>query len=171
MALMRPLSVICLGLLYMLTGCSKEEVPKTLPRVGVQQVQPTDFAARVTLTGDVQARVQTDLSFRVGGKIISRSVDVGDHVKANQVLVALIKKLALQKQATPAQVALAWLLAQRPWIVPIPGTTKLHRLEENLGAANVRLTDDELAAIAQALAAISVTGDRYPAALAARVNR
>lgn len=92
MALMRPLSVICLGLLYMLTGCSKEEVPKTLPRVGVQQVQPTDFAARVTLTGDVQARVQTDLSFRVGGKIISRSVDVGDHVKANQVLARLDPK-------------------------------------------------------------------------------
>ncbi|MFP3498454.1 efflux RND transporter periplasmic adaptor subunit, partial [Pseudomonas sp. SIMBA_059] len=84
MALVRPLSVVCLGLLYMLTGCSKEEVPETLPRVGVQLVQPTDFAARVTLTGDVQARVQTDLSFRVGGKIIARSVDVGDHVKANQ---------------------------------------------------------------------------------------
>jgi len=92
MALMRPLSVVCLGLLYMLTGCSKEEVPETLPRVGVQQVQPTDFAARVTLTGDVQARVQTDLSFRVGGKIISRSVDVGDHVKANQVLARLDPK-------------------------------------------------------------------------------
>lgn len=68
MALMRPLSVVCLGLLYMLTGCSKEEVPETLPRVGVQQVQPTDFAARVTLTGDVQARVQTDLSFREIGR-------------------------------------------------------------------------------------------------------
>ncbi|WP_132844835.1 efflux RND transporter periplasmic adaptor subunit [Pseudomonas putida] len=92
MALMRPLSVVCLGLLYMLTGCSKEEVPETLPRVGVQQVQSTDFAARVTLTGDVQARVQTDLSFRVGGKIISRSVDVGDHVKANQVLARLDPK-------------------------------------------------------------------------------
>lgn len=92
MALIRPLSVVCLGLLYMLTGCSKEEVPETLPRVGVQQVQPTDFAARVTLTGDVQARVQTDLSFRVGGKIISRSVDVGDHVKANQVLARLDPK-------------------------------------------------------------------------------
>jgi RND family efflux transporter MFP subunit len=83
--------VVCLGLLLMLTGCSKEEA-RPLPRVGVQQVQPTDFAARVTLTGDVQARVQTDLSFRVGGKIISRSVGVGDHVKANQVLARLDPK-------------------------------------------------------------------------------
>jgi len=81
-----------LGLLGMLTGCSKEELPEAMPRVGVQQVQSTDFAARVTLTGDVQARVQTDLSFRVGGKIISRSVDVGDHVKANQVLARLDPK-------------------------------------------------------------------------------
>ena len=84
MTLIRPLSVVCLGLLCMLAGCSKEEVPETLPRLGVQQVQPTDFAARVTLTGDVQARV--------GGKIISRSVDVGDHVKANQVLARLDPK-------------------------------------------------------------------------------
>ncbi|MBF4212097.1 efflux RND transporter periplasmic adaptor subunit, partial [Pseudomonas donghuensis] len=70
MRVTRPLLLASLGLLSMLTGCSKEEVPETLPRVGVQQVQSTDFAARVTLTGDVQARVQTDLSFRVGGKII-----------------------------------------------------------------------------------------------------
>jgi len=90
---------------------------------------------------------------------------------ANQALVEALKGIADARGATPAQTALAWLLAQKPWIVPIPGTTKLHRLEENLGAANVRLTDDELAAIAQALAAITVTGDRYPAALAARVNR
>ena len=92
MALMRPLSVVCLGLLFMLSGCEREVSSPELPRVGVLQVQPTDFAARVTLTGDVQARVQTDLSFRVGGKIISRSVDVGDHVKANQVLARLDPK-------------------------------------------------------------------------------
>ena len=84
MTLARPLMVVCLGLLSMLSGCSKEESKAELPRVGVIRVKPTDFAARVTLTGDVQARVQTDLSFRVGGKIISRSVDVGDHVKANR---------------------------------------------------------------------------------------
>ncbi|HEN8801066.1 efflux RND transporter periplasmic adaptor subunit [Pseudomonas sp. CM25] len=92
MSLTRPLLVVGLGLVVLLAGCSKEEAPEVLPRVGVLRVEPTDFAARVTLTGDVQARVQTDLSFRVGGKIISRSVDVGDHVKANQVLARLDPK-------------------------------------------------------------------------------
>ncbi|BBH43728.1 efflux RND transporter periplasmic adaptor subunit [Pseudomonas sp. KU43P] len=92
MRVTRPLLLAGMGLLYLLTGCSKEQPPEPKPRVGVLQVQPTDFAARVTLTGDVQARVQTDLSFRVGGKIISRSVDVGDHVKANQVLARLDPK-------------------------------------------------------------------------------
>ncbi|MCT8164177.1 MULTISPECIES: efflux RND transporter periplasmic adaptor subunit [unclassified Pseudomonas] len=92
MTVTRPLLVVALGLLSVLVGCSKEETPEVLPRVGVLQVKPTDFAARVTLTGDVQARVQTDLSFLVGGKIISRSVDVGDHVKANQVLARLDPK-------------------------------------------------------------------------------
>ena len=92
MTVARPLMVVCLGLLSMLSGCSQEESAAKLPRVGVLQVEPTDFAARVTLTGDIQARVQADLSFRVGGKIISRSVDVGDHVKANQVLARLDPK-------------------------------------------------------------------------------
>ncbi|WP_060480858.1 efflux RND transporter periplasmic adaptor subunit [Pseudomonas sp. NBRC 111119] len=102
MTLTRALSVVGLGLLCALAGCSQEELPPMLPRVGVQQVQPADFAARVTLTGDVQARVQTDLSFRVGGKIISRSVDVGDHVKANQVLARLDPK-DLQNNVTSAK--------------------------------------------------------------------
>ncbi|NIE76789.1 efflux RND transporter periplasmic adaptor subunit [Pantoea sp. Ap-967] len=92
MSLSRPLLFVGLGLAVTLAGCSKEEAPQLLPRVGVARVESTDFAARVTLTGDVQARVQTDLSFRVGGKIISRSVDVGDHVKANQVLARLDPK-------------------------------------------------------------------------------
>lgn len=92
MPLRRLLSVACLGYLSLLVGCKEEIAPPELPRVGVQQVQTTDFAANVTLTGDVQARVQTNLSFRVGGKIISRSVDVGDHVKANQVLARLDPK-------------------------------------------------------------------------------
>jgi len=72
---------------------------------------------------------------------------------------------------TPAQIALAWLLAQKPWIVPIPGTTKLHRLEENLGAADLELTPDDLSKITQALDGVEITGDRYPAALQARVGR
>ena len=90
---------------------------------------------------------------------------------ANQALVERLTQIATAKGVTPAQIALAWLLAQKPWIVSIPGTTKLHRLEENLAAADLTLTADDLATIGVALAAISVTGDRYPAALAAMVNR
>ena len=90
---------------------------------------------------------------------------------ANQVLVDLLTRMAKQKQATPAQIALAWLLAQKPWIVPIPGTTKLHRLEENLGGAAVVLTAADLAEIQEALAAIQVEGERYPAALMDIVGR
>jgi aryl-alcohol dehydrogenase-like predicted oxidoreductase len=81
--------------------------------------------------------------------------------KANQMLVELVGRIAADKQATPAQVALAWLLAQQPWIVPIPGTTKLHRLEENIGGAAVELTPQDLIDIERALAAITVQGDRY----------
>ena len=90
---------------------------------------------------------------------------------ANQALVDLLTRMAKQKQATPAQIALAWLLAQKPWIVPIPGTTKLHRLEENLGGAAVVLTAADLAEIQEALAAIQVEGERYPAALMDIVGR
>ena len=91
--------------------------------------------------------------------------------KANQALVDQLGSIAAAKQATPAQIALAWLLAQKPWIVPIPGTTKLHRLKENLGAAAIELTEDDLRQIEDALAHIKVQGDRYPAHLAARAGR
>jgi aryl-alcohol dehydrogenase-like predicted oxidoreductase len=91
--------------------------------------------------------------------------------KANQALVDLLGRIATDKKATPAQLALAWLLAQKPWIVPIPGTTKVHRLEENIGAASIKLTVDDLAEIASALSHIQVQGDRYPAHLQARVGR
>ncbi|WP_029937366.1 aldo/keto reductase [Sphingomonas sp. UNC305MFCol5.2] len=90
---------------------------------------------------------------------------------ANQALVDRIGEIAAAKQATPAQIAIAWLLAQKPWIVPIPGTTKLHRLEENIGGAEIALTIDELREIGAALDAIPVAGDRYPANLQAAVNR
>jgi len=83
--------------------------------------------------------------------------------KANQVLVELLGRIASRKDATPAQVALAWLLAQKPWIVPIPGTTKVHRLEENVGAAALELTPDDLQHINSAVAKINVQGDRYSA--------
>jgi aryl-alcohol dehydrogenase-like predicted oxidoreductase len=88
-------------------------------------------------------------------------------MKANQALVDLLGAVAKRKHATPAQIALAWLLAQKPWIVPIPGTKKLERLEENLGAADVDLTKDDLAEIERAAAAVTVQGARYPAQLEA----
>src|SRR5712692_9052553 len=81
---------------------------------------------------------------------------------SSQALVDLLNKVAERKKATPAQIALAWLLAQKPWIVPIPGTTKLHRLEENLGAASVELTPDDLRDINNASSKIKVEGARYP---------
>jgi aryl-alcohol dehydrogenase-like predicted oxidoreductase len=91
--------------------------------------------------------------------------------KANQAMVDLLARIAGEKRATPAQIALAWLLAQRPWIVPIPGTTKQHRLEENLGAFDIRLTPHDLHEIEEAAAQIEVHGDRYPAHLQQRVGR
>lgn len=91
--------------------------------------------------------------------------------QANQALVDAVSAIAQAKGVTPAQVALAWLLAQKPWIVPIPGTTKLHRLEENLGAAAVELSGDELQGIADVLSNITVEGARYPAQLAGLVGR
>ena len=91
--------------------------------------------------------------------------------KANQALVDLLGQIAAQKKATPAQIALAWLLARKPWIVPIPGTTKLHRLEENLGAADVDLTPDDLRDIERAVSEVPVQGARYPAHLQQRVGR
>ena len=91
--------------------------------------------------------------------------------KANQALVDLLGQIAATRQATPAQIALAWLLAQKPWIVPIPGTTKVQRLKENVGAATIELTAGNLRQIEAALAHIQVQGDRYPPHLAARVGR
>jgi aryl-alcohol dehydrogenase-like predicted oxidoreductase len=90
--------------------------------------------------------------------------------KANQALVDLLGKLAEQKQATPAQIALAWLLAKTPWIVPIPGTTKLSRLEENIGAVAVNLSPDDLREIESAASQITIQGARYPEELERRVG-
>ncbi len=92
-------------------------------------------------------------------------------MQKNQALVDLLKLIAREKNATPAQLALAWLLAQRPWIVPIPGTTKHHRLLENIGASTVELTAADLAEIERAAAAIQVEGDRYPPQLQAMIGR
>jgi len=91
--------------------------------------------------------------------------------KANQTLVDLLARIAAKKKATPAQIALSWLLAQKPWIVPIPGTTKLKRLEENLGAADVELTPDDLREINDAASKITVRGARYPESLEKTTGR
>ena len=91
--------------------------------------------------------------------------------KANQAVVDLVTRIAAEKHATPAQIALAWILAQKPWIVPIPGTTKPHRLDENLGALNLTMTQDDLGEIEHAVSRITVQGDRYAPAQQARIDR
>ena len=119
------------------------------------------------LTGAIDAKTTFDKSdFR---NIVPRFSP--DARKANQALVERLSEIAARKKMTPAQIALAWLLAQKPWIVPIPGTTKLHRLEENLGAAAVELKTDDLSEIGDALFNISAEGDRYPPHLQAMVGR
>jgi aryl-alcohol dehydrogenase-like predicted oxidoreductase len=113
------------------------------------------------LTGKIDTTTQFDPSdFR---NISPRFAE--DARAANMALVDLLKRVAAQKQATPAQIALAWLLAQKPWIVPIPGTTKLHRLEENLGAVDIELTADDLRDIEAAASKIPVQGERLPEAV------
>ena len=92
-------------------------------------------------------------------------------MEKNQALIDLLKRIADEKKATPAQIALAWLLARKPWIVPIPGTTKLHRLEENIGASRIELTASDLAEIERAAADIQIEGERYPAHLMKTVGR
>jgi aryl-alcohol dehydrogenase-like predicted oxidoreductase len=92
-------------------------------------------------------------------------------LKANRALIDLLGRIARKKKATPAQIALAWLLAQKPWIVPIPGTTELHRLEENIGAPSVELTSDDLREIDSAASKITVQGARYPEKLEQMTGR
>ncbi|QDE40887.1 aldo/keto reductase [Luteibacter pinisoli] len=119
------------------------------------------------LTGAMNKETQiNDGDFR---KILPRFT--ADAMQANEALVDLLKTIASEKQATPAQIALAWLLSRKPWIVPIPGTTKQHRLEENIAAASVELTSSDLANIEKAAAAIAVSGERYPEHLMQMVGR
>ena len=119
------------------------------------------------LTGKISEDTQVDKNdFR---NIVPRFTP--ENRKANQALVDLLGRFAQQKKVTPAQIALAWLLAQKPWIVPIPGTTKLHRLEENIGAANVQLSPDDLRELEIAASMISVQGARYPEELQKLVGR
>ncbi|MDQ6655761.1 MAG: aldo/keto reductase [Verrucomicrobiota bacterium] len=144
----------------------EKEVLPMLEELGIGFV-PFSPLGRGFLTGAIDENTQFDSKdFR---NIVPRFTR--EARKANQSLVAVLGTIAARKQATPAQLALAWLLAQKPWIVPIPGTTKLHRLEENLGAAAVEFTSDDLRVIDEALSQVTVQGERYPAHLAARVGK
>jgi aryl-alcohol dehydrogenase-like predicted oxidoreductase len=134
----------------------EEEVLPTLEELGIGFV-PFSPLGKGFLTGKIDETTMFDSSdFR---NTVPRFTP--ENRKANQALVDLLTRIAAKKQATPAQIALAWLLAQKPWIVPIPGTTKLNRLEENLGAATVELTADDLREIESAAARIRVQGARY----------
>lgn len=144
----------------------EQEILPTLEELGIGFV-PFSPLGKGFLTGAITESTTFDASdFR---NIVPRFSSSAR--KSNQTLVDLLGEIAAMKKATPAQIALAWLLAQKPWIVPIPGTTKLHRLEENLGAAAVTLSDADLTAIAGVLSKVAVQGDRYPAHLQAQVGR
>jgi len=135
----------------------EEEVLPALEELGIGFV-PFSPLGKGFLTGKIDENTKFDSTdFR---NIVPRFTP--EARKANQALVDLLSKVAERKKATPAQIALAWLLARKPWIVPIPGTTKLHRLEENLGAASVELTPDDLRDINSASSKIKVEGARYP---------
>lgn len=139
------------------TRAPEVEVMPVLEELGIGFV-PFSPLGRGFLTGKIDEKTTFD------GSDFRNSLPrfTPEARKANQALVDVLGKLAEQKNATPAQLALAWLLAQKPWIVPIPGTTKLHRLEENIGAASIELTFDDLREIESATSAIQVQGARYP---------
>ena len=142
------------------------DILPTLEELGIGFV-PFSPLGKGFLTGKIDAETEFDPSdFR---NVVPRFQE--ENRRANRALVELLGDLARQRRATPAQIALAWLLAQRPWIVPIPGTTKEHRLTENLGAARIELTAQDIGEIDAAFARIPVQGDRYPAALQSRVGK
>ncbi|MET0289998.1 MAG: aldo/keto reductase [Pseudoxanthomonas sp.] len=144
----------------------ENEILPLLAELGIGFV-PFSPLGKGFLTGAIDAGTTFDAGdFR---NVVPRFSE--DNRKANAALVEVLGGIAQGKHATRAQIALAWLLAQQPWITPIPGTTKLHRLEENVGAADLQLDAAELAAIETALQGIEIVGDRYPAHLQARVGR
>jgi len=144
----------------------EKEVIPALEELGIGFV-PFSPLGKGFLTGKIAAQTTFDKNdFR---NIVPRFTP--EARKANQALVDLLRQIAERKKATPAQIALAWLLPQKPWIVPIPGTTKLARLEENLGAVDIQLTPDDLREIDTAASKIKVQGERYPEALQRLVGR
>ena len=143
----------------------EEEILPTLDELGIGFV-PFSPLGRGFLTGKIDENTTFDSSdFR--NKLPRFTPDARN---ANQSLVELLRSIGERKSATPAQIALAWLLAQKPWIVPIPGTTKLHRMEENIGAASVELTAEDLREIDSAASQITVQGERYPEEMERRTN-
>ena len=144
----------------------EEDVIPTLEELGIGFV-PFSPLGKGFLTGKIDANIKFDSTdFRSSVPRFSE-----ENRKANQAIVDLLTDFAAQKKVTTAQIALAWLLAKKPWIVPIPGTTKLNRLEENLGAVAVELTESEVAALEQATAGVKLEGARYPAFHARLVGR
>jgi len=144
----------------------ENEILPTLEELGIGFV-PFSPLGKGFLTGAISDKTEFDKTdFRNTAPRFTAEAR-----KANQALVDELGQIADRKKATKAQVALAWLLAQKPWIVPIPGTTKLHRLEENLGGAAVELTSEDLTAINSVLSAIAIQGDRYAAHHQSLVNR
>jgi aryl-alcohol dehydrogenase-like predicted oxidoreductase len=144
----------------------EEEVLATCEELGIGFV-PFSPLGKGFLTGTITASTNFDASNDIRSTIPRFNPEALEH---NQAVVDLLARIAQRKDATPAQIALAWLLAQKPWIVPIPGTRKLHRLDENLGAANIELGDDELGEINDAAAKIQVQGGRYNEAGEAMTN-
>jgi aryl-alcohol dehydrogenase-like predicted oxidoreductase len=144
----------------------EESVMPTLEELGIGFV-PFSPLGKGFLTGKIDASTKFDSTdFR---NVVPRFTE--ENRKANQALVDVVIRFAEQKKATPAQIALAWLLAKKPWIVPIPGTTKVSRLEENLGGATVRLTAEDVHTLEEASSAIKLEGERYPAANQKLIDR
>ncbi|MBK0380609.1 aldo/keto reductase [Mucilaginibacter segetis] len=144
----------------------EQDIIPTLEELGIGFV-PFSPLGRGFLTGAINENTkfdETDIR-----NIVPRFST--DARKANQAVVELLTRIANEKQATPAQIALAWLLAQKPWIVPIPGTTKLHRLEENLASVDIELSQKELAQIEEAASEIKIEGNRYPEQMQKMINR
>ncbi|WP_421801354.1 aldo/keto reductase [Flagellimonas sp.] len=144
----------------------EKKVLPVLEELGIGFV-PFSPLGKGFLTGKIDETTQfSENDFR---NIVPRFTE--ENRKANQRLVDVLNTIALEKEATPAQISIAWLLAQKPFISPIPGTTKSHRLKENISAVDVKLTEKDLAELHQALTEIDIVGDRYPASLQSRVGK
>jgi aryl-alcohol dehydrogenase-like predicted oxidoreductase len=144
----------------------EDEIIPTLEELGIGFV-PFSPLGKGFLTG----KINTDTTFESTDFRASVPRFSEENRKANQAVVDLLSAIAKEKEATPAQIALAWLLAQKPWIVPIPGTTKLHRLEENLGSLNIKLSAEDLKKIDEAASKIKVLGNRYSEAAQKMIDR